>query len=649
MKRKANGINIDEGIPLSDAVEFELLYADLYPIQAQQLNDWINDKHDQSTLVLGGQIGSGKSTLLNKALFTTGVKTQVIPDVWLNFDEDATNPTVGDFIAITLFGLIKAILNNDLTFNKSGALIDELQPELGGSLVDDMDEETLKSCWQTLSERLNPSIKSLVSFRAKNKLIDSINDPQSVGYFLNAITALIDDFTAGSRRSPLIVASGIDKFPASSAAFFVLQDILKKLKSAKTLYEVNAIHLYAPECQRLFGPMTTLLLPRIEHDAITQMLMSRLGVYAVKHENNVRILAEFSGGNPRQALRLLMHYLREKKNRDLTEQGAIAKAVKQTSVDYFSFAQRPQKELIGAIEKDRFILSAIISRPADASSGLKAVYGNWILLGKEMEADKREAIINPVVQGLFSAQTTATEYMKSALEKYAQAQGISPTGLSFDNSTAHSRQLGFDTLFDEIDEFDDSNLADVFDDISASLLNTNRSDRAFIVYKDKPMSDAARAYLLAKSNTFEHQSFAHFVIDYEQGKSAPESIDLMLSKLDQHEYPIDILSFEFSVCWPVEKLALLESKRDCFLNRQIIWWVNDVQLKGILPALVQLRQLFEVYSLDDTLLTSLSITDIEADINYWEGMNDEGNQQSITELKKVADYLYLVKGIHNEG
>lgn len=640
MLRKANGINIDEGIPLSDAVEFELLYADLYPVQAQQLTHWLHDENEHGTLVLGGQIGSGKSTLLNKTLLTEDVE----PDIWLNFDEDATNPTAGDFIIITLFGLIKAVLDNNYAFINSSALIDDLISAPDESVTDKMDEQSLRGYWHSLNERLNPSKKDLASFREKNKLIATFNDPQTVNYFLNAINWLIEDFKSGSGRPPLIVASGIDKFPSSSAAFFVLQDILKKLENAKTLYEVNAIHLYAPDCHSLFGPMTALLLPRVEYDVITQMLMVRLGVYATRHESNVNILAQFSGGNPRQAVRLLMHYLREKRNRDLTDQGAIAKAIKQTSVDYFSFARRPENDLIHTIGKDQFILSGMMSRPGDASSGLKAVYGNWILLGNEIEADKREAIINPVVQGLFTAQTTPAEFMQSALEKYAQAQGISPTGLSFDDSTQQSRQLGFDALFDEIDEFDNSNLAELFDEISASLLNKNRPDRAFIVYKDQPMSDAARAYLLAKSNTFEHQSYEHFEIDYEQDKSAVEAIDLMLFKLDQKEYPIDILSFEFSANWPVEKLALLETKRDCFINRQILWWVSDAQLKSILPALVQLRQLFEVYSLDDTLLASLSIKDIEADIAYWESMNDDDNQQSITELRKVADYLHQAKG-----
>lgn len=649
MKRKANGMNIDEGIPLSEAMEFELLYADLYPVQAQQLSDWLNDKNDHSALALGGQIGSGKSTLLNKVAFTVNVETQVKPDIWLHFDQDSANPTAGDFIAIVLVGLINAILDNNLTFTNSSALIDDLLPEFDRSVIDEMDEQTLNTCWQTLSKRLNPSQKSLAAFQAKNTLIQTINAPQATEYFLKSIICLIDDFKLGTGRLPLIVASGIDKFPANGAAFFVLQDILKQIQNAKTLYEVNAIHLYAPQCNRFFGSMTALLLPRVVPENIAPLLMSRLGVYAVRHEKNVNILAQFSGGNPRQALRLLMHYLREKKNRNLTEQGVIAKAVKQTSVDYFSFASRPEKDLIGAVEKDQFLLSGMISRPGDASSALKAVYGNWIFLGDEIESDKREAIINPIVQGLFLDQSTPAEYMQSALNKYAEAQGISAAGLSFDDSTEHSRQLGFDVLFDEIDDFNDSNLADVFDEISASLLNKNRPDRAFIVYKDKVMSDAARAYLLAKSNTFEHQSYQHFVIDYAQDKSAAEEIDLMLSALDQNEYPIDILSFEFSAQWPVKQLRQLESKRDCFLDHQILWWVNDVRLKAILPDLVQLRQLFEVYSLDDTLLASLCVADIEADIDYWQSMGDKANQQPIAELKKVADYLSHAKEMHNDG
>ncbi len=638
MKRNVNGINIDEGIPLADEAEFDILYADLYPTQAQQLNDWLCDGNDQSALALGGQIGSGKSTLLNKVVSTATVE----PDVWLNFDEDASNPSLGDFIAITLAGLIEAILTNHLAFIDSSTLIDDLLIEFDGTLIDEMSASSLASHWQILHQRLNPSKKSLKGFREKSLVVGIINDAKNTPYFLTAITALIEDFKQGSGRFPLIVASGIDKFPAGSPAFFVLKAVLEKLQDAKTLYEINAIHFYAAECQ--FSSMNTLLLPSVEHSAIVKLLLARLGVYAGKHQNNVSILAEFSGGNPRQAVRLLMHYLREKKDRSLTEQGAIAKAVKQTSVDYFSFSERPETELINAVANDHFLLSAMISRPGDASTALKAVYGNWVFLGNDIDSDKRAAIVNPIVQGVFSGQSTGAEYMQSALKKYAEALGISPTGLSFDDSSEHSRRLGFDALFSEIDEFVDTNLVAVFDEMSASLLNKNRPDRAFIVYRDKLMSDAARAYLLAKSNTFEHQSYRHFEIDYESGKSVTEVIDNILCELDQHEHPIDILSVEFAADWPVEELVLLESKRDCFLHHQILWWLSDGQLKAILPGLVQLRQLFEVYSLHDTLLASLSVADITADIEYLTSFNDKACEQQIMELKIVADYLSQHKG-----
>jgi hypothetical protein len=197
-----------------------------------------------------------------------------------------------------------------------------------------------------------------------------------------------------------------------------------------------------------------------------------------------------------------MHYMHEQRNRDLTAQGAIARAVKQTAIDYFSFALRPEHDLITAVAKDGFLLSAMIARPGDASTGLKAIYGNWVLLGEALEGDKRKALVNPIVQGLFTVPATPAEYMQSVLEKYAQHYDMSSVGLSFDDTDEHSRHLAYEALFNEIDEFAATNLAEIFDEISASLLNINRPDRSFIVYKDKPVADAARAYLLAKSNTF---------------------------------------------------------------------------------------------------------------------------------------------------
>jgi hypothetical protein len=117
----------------------------------------------------------------------------------------------------------------------------------------------------------------------------------------------------------------------------------------------------------------------------------------------------------------------------------------------------------------------------------------------------------------------------------------------------------------------------------------------------------------------------------------------MLYTLDQQQQAIDILSFEFTPDWPVQALMLLESKRDCFLTRQVLWWLSDTQLKSILPGLVQLRQLFEVFSLDDTLLASLSLAEISADIQYLQSVEDEQNQQPLTDLKTVALYLNEIK------
>jgi hypothetical protein len=637
MKRNAQGVNIDEGIPLHEEQEFDLLYLTLYPAQEKKLEGWLSSSHKESSLTLGGQIGSGKTTLLHKAIFASDIK----PDIWLRFDENASDTSLGDFIAITLLGLIKALLDKDLTFIKSASLMTDLMPE---SKIDT--SEMLKLSWQALNERLNPSVKSLANFKAKRETVGVINDPKITDYFLDAIIYLIDDFKLGAGRAPLIVATGIDKFSVESTAFHSIQDVLHRLKSAKTLFEVNATHIYASNRHELFEPSDSILLPRAEKINIVNLLKVRLGAYANKHEQNINVLADFSGGNPRQAVRLLMHYFRAKKDRTLTDEGAIAMAVKKTSVDYFSFSERPDYNLIRTVDKDNFILSSTISSQGDISTGLKAVYGNWIFLGKTIEIDKREAIINPIVLGSFSEKDSPVEYMSTVLKKFAEAAGISSIGLSFNDSSEHSRNLSFDSLFSEINEFIDSSLAGVFEDVSASLLNKNRADRIFIVYKDFEMTDAARSYLFAKSNTLEHQSCKHFKINYEKGKLASDSIDMILNDLDQNEHHIDILSFEFDSDWPIDELAKIESKRDCFLEHQILWWLSEVQLRAILPQLPQLRQLFEVYSLEDALLSSLSLEEIEADIHYLELIDDELCGTQIEELKKVAKYLHIKKGVN---
>ena len=61
MKRNRFGINLDEGIPLSTAFDYQSLYIEFFSDTELKLSEWV--EHGTASLLAGGQIGSGKTTL----------------------------------------------------------------------------------------------------------------------------------------------------------------------------------------------------------------------------------------------------------------------------------------------------------------------------------------------------------------------------------------------------------------------------------------------------------------------------------------------------------------------------------------------------------------------------------------------------------
>jgi hypothetical protein len=104
----------------------------------------------------------------------------------------------------------------------------------------------------------------------------------------------------------------------------------------------------------------------------------------------------------------------------------------------------------------------------------------------------------------------------------------------------------------------------------------------------------------------------------------------------------EILSLEFVGKWTEKQLDILDKYRDRFINYQMLWWIPLEDLKGYLPHWVQLRELFEFFIIEDELLGSLSIEDIEADLAFYKDLveTEESAEFSVVKnLKIVLDYL----------
>ena len=380
MKRNFRGVNLDEGIPLSTAQDFQLLHLDLYPEETATLVDWIES--GKSSLRLGGQIGIGKTTLIKKVLNDENIT----PDIELHFDRDSVNPRFGDFYAIALAGFIQAAQKLDADISCI-------------SLPEELNHEECKD-WKQLREVLSPGKRTLKAHRLRKSIISEFEN--DIDYIDDVLTDLGSAISVALGRPLFILASGVDKFPPNRASFKSLEGLVNKLCEFKTLFEVNALHLFLKEISGAFSKAERLCLSTCTKGQILELFSRRMGIYISSiPENALSDLADLSGGNPRQALRLLVHYLDAKKKR-LNVSDCLREAALASSIDFFLYAEKPSEELIQVVKKEGKLLAGTIMQPGDKDTALRALYGNWVLITGLPNKDGWPVLINPLIEDVIN-------------------------------------------------------------------------------------------------------------------------------------------------------------------------------------------------------------------------------------------------------
>jgi hypothetical protein len=625
MERHRFGTNLDAGIPLSSEVDFELLYVSCFDGIVSNLADWIKDD-STIPLMVGGQIGSGKSTLINKVFRDSAT----LPDVSLHFDRESLNLGAGDFWTIILTGLIKCALHHkiDLSFSP-------LPSELG---------QYSKNDWRGLLRVLSPSSFSMKAFADRTDFYEKIGENSA--YIRQVIVEIGNRLEEKLHRSLLIFASGLDKFDTTSPAFFAMQDPIGTLLHHRTLLEVNAVHLFAKSHNSLLYRLERRPILAAPISAISDMLWKRMGVYGQNLRKDLNTIADWSGGNPRQAVRLLSHYEANKKVRNRSAEIRLKMAITATMRDFFSYSRRPSRDLITTIKKSGRIDSSLFELPGDKETARLALYGNWFLLTEHLEGTLWRAVINPLVSALYSDSPMPTDYETHLLAKLAGDIDVSPVGVGPSRTHQGSgkeksgAQLLWEVFRTGIEQPVRTNLAEIFTVLSAALLSNDRVDRSIIAYRDKNIVDAARSYLFAKANTYKFQRCKH--IDIEGGKKC-EPLREFASFLAEDT---DVFSIGFTGKWEHGQLDWLDRQRDQFIEHQMLWWVHLDDLNEYLAHWVNLRQLFELFILEDELLRSLSIEDIEADLAYFRNLDSEfkdSKNNVVKNLKMLLKHLMKIK------
>ncbi|MDA3898194.1 MAG: hypothetical protein PF482_18825, partial [Desulfobacteraceae bacterium] len=286
MKLNRFGINLDEGIPLNKE-SLEKLYVHCFDEAVSKITDWIKDNKTEIPLLFGGQIGSGKSTLMTRIFSDNSLK----PDITLKFDKEGLNLDEGDFLSIHLAGFVKRAIDQrvNLSFSK-------LPAEIFGLTDED---------WQGIIDTLCPMSFSMKSF--ENKILARHTISRHSKYIIEVIAKIGEELKNQAESPIFIFASGIDKYDTNGHAFKLsLKSSINILSNYKTLFEVNAVHLFLPDKTSPFSAKSDKEFIYIMSDkAVTEVLGKRMGIYAEPVKEELELIAKWSGGNPRQAIRLL--------------------------------------------------------------------------------------------------------------------------------------------------------------------------------------------------------------------------------------------------------------------------------------------------------------------------------------------------------
>ncbi|MDQ1352611.1 MAG: hypothetical protein QG657_2917, partial [Acidobacteriota bacterium] len=287
MIRNKYGINFDLGVPLKSEEDFQLLYVELNEEKKHRFIKWIKDENEKH-LLIAGQIGTGKTTFIEKGF----KEAPVTYDIQISLDTEIPIYTTGAFFGVFL-GKILAYaneLNIDLSpYNLPGDL---LPPK-----YENRDLEIL-------IDILTRQAISIKSFEEKEALFKKID--KKLNALKTLLRIIIKEIETKQGRKLFIFAEGVDKFRPHTSEYTFLLDFLDFLTPYKTLYEVNLVHTFGSQYEWQKGQK--IILTAVPPEKIEETLKRRLGIYANARKEILPVITLLSGGNLRQALRLLLEF-----------------------------------------------------------------------------------------------------------------------------------------------------------------------------------------------------------------------------------------------------------------------------------------------------------------------------------------------------
>jgi hypothetical protein len=619
MKRRPHGVNLDDGVALSSPEDFDRLYVAARPEQNHRLRAWLADPKGEA-LVMAGQIGTGKTTLLNDALRHApgpGI-------VRVEFDKAPLEETQGAFLAVMFGSLLTRALAIECSLEGLGFALSDF-----GSAG--------RRGWQGLRDLLLVAPGSGAKadrLRAAYGVFD-----KSARQAQRACAELIRRIDAAIGAPPSIIAEGVDKFVISRAGYVALAEVLDFLSEYKTLYEANAVHLF--DAGRTWVASEKLFIGPLADETILDMYEKRLGNYASLYRDAFPALVQFSGGNPRQAMRLLnAHYFcRTRSGGD--DASALAKAAHRVTQDLLQlgFVRFPA-DMLAIFKRDGYAEGSVLTRPERAPDARDIIYHNWAFIRSTPAAGTTRwpLFINPLVSDAAVWEKVAPEPPElAAARRWAKDNQVSPMGLSVpeeEKGRTHRWEQVWEQLSSSESSEDELNIVCLLEEIGSSLFSANRQDRIMVSYRDARNLGLALDYLVAKAATY--GPFQCHELHLAGGESADPAAKLMAKVKDRDDATIYAVFMEGS--WTDRHLDALEHLRDRFADVQMLWFVEHAALLRYLPHWPQFRQFLRFYILEDDFLAALSPQEIKADLDVLREVGD-GPVGSIRRFRRILSYL----------
>jgi hypothetical protein len=622
MKRRQHGVNLDDGVALSTDEEFGLLFVNSRPEARSTLQGWLAED-DQKAMLFGGQIGTGKTTLLNEVL-RAHLDALAIR---IRFDTDYIDATEGGYVLLVLGQVLRACVDRGIDPSGCGITIGDF-----GALG--------LSDWGELSDALTNSPENLA---VANQLRDmAAKMTPSAEHVRRSVGELLDRLTASVGRRPILVADGVDKFSPATADYFSLKDTLRFLGQHRTLFEVNAVHLFLEQDFSLGLPK--LFIGGLSDETLMDVFGRRLGSYEPLFRDAFAMLTEYAGGNLRQGLRLLnaYYYWRTQKRNDPT--AALALACHRVGSDLLSvpFGRFPA-DVAGVVKKDGYVEGSLLRDPKTAAGANEAVYRNWLFLDAEpspVAPTRWPARINPLIDMAIDWKlATPPTPEEQAVRKWAHDHHVSPLGLNV--PVDNSGEPDWDEFWKEIESSSSSedqglSILKLLEEIGAGLFGVERQDRIIVAYKKRGNLEAVRDFLVGKANTYGFFPCEEIALIGGEGRQPVQTLLTRLAKRDPHRiYSVDVMGD-----WTDGQLRDLEHRRDLFDNLQMLWWVQEKPLKRYLSFWQQLRQIFRIYRLEEELWRGITPEEIESDIEVITSLSSEKDPEGVRRLKVVLHFLH---------